>query len=52
MALRTAKGVKWVVFAHRCEERLVARGQRQGTAWKEAVRLALGTNGARTAAFE
>jgi hypothetical protein len=46
MAVRTSKGMMWVVFAHRGDERVVARAQRQAAAWKEAVRLALGTNGA------
>jgi hypothetical protein len=36
----------WVVFARSGDERVVARARRQATAWTEAVRLALGTNGA------
>jgi hypothetical protein len=47
MAVRTAKGMMWVVFAHRGVERVVSRARRQATAWKESVRLALGINGAR-----
>jgi hypothetical protein len=46
MAVRATKGTMWVVFAHRGKERLVAKARTQATAWREAVRIALGTNGA------
>ncbi len=47
MAVRTAKGTMWMAFAQRGDERVVANAGRQAAAWRDAVRLALGTDGAR-----
>jgi hypothetical protein len=46
MAVRATKVTMWMVFAHRGDERFVAKARRQATAWRAAVRMALGTNGA------
>jgi len=36
MAVRTAKGTMWVVFAYRGHERVVAKARRQASACREA----------------
>jgi hypothetical protein len=45
MAVRSTRGTMWAVFAHRGNERLVARARTQSAAWREAVRIARSTNG-------
>lgn len=39
VALTTAAGVAWMVFAHRGEHRIVVKAASQATAWQEAARL-------------
>ena len=39
MALTTAAGLIWMVYAHRGEHRIVAKAASQATAWSEAARL-------------
>jgi hypothetical protein len=40
MAISTATGTVWMVFAHRGDERVVAKVPGQLAAWQEAVRMA------------